>query len=300
MSPGRLPQRRLPLASSHRSDRARSRRIAANILLDNGQQAIRQRNPLVIDDEQTNLEELSDRGGSHAGVELLGPVSNALRHRHLDPDDARLILLTRLADVPLRRLATDSGRRPETMRRWRRAAEARVGAAAHSFSLALADLLHSTVSRPLRLAHQLDAAIDEVEDLEPRRAEPLRRTSFDHPAVGTARLLAGQPPRRIRMVLSWLRRGAQPATLDQTKAARDAVVAVSLACAGREGCLPRRWQRSCSVGCGASGPLGAWAPAVSHRSALTPGSKPKVFLSGRTIQPITSAGHPPPPWRHRL
>jgi hypothetical protein len=239
MSPGRLPQRRLPLASSHRSDRARSRRIAANILLDNGQQAIRQRNPLVIDDEQTNLEELSDRGGSHAGVELLGPVSNALRHRHLDPDDARLILLTRLADVPLRRLATDSGRRPETMRRWRRAAEARVGAAAHSFSLALADLLHSTVSRPLRLAHQLDAAIDEVEDLEPRRAEPLRRTSFDHPAVGTARLLAGQPPRRIRMVLSWLRRGAQPATLDQTKAARDAVVAVSLACAGREGCLPR-------------------------------------------------------------
>ncbi len=71
------------------------------------------------------------------------------------------------------------------------------------------------------------------------RAVPLRRRILTRLAVGIARLLATQSPRRIRTVLSWLRRGAQPATFDQAKATRDTVVAVSLACAGREGCLPR-------------------------------------------------------------
>jgi hypothetical protein len=57
--------------------------------------------------------------------------------------------------------------------------------------------------------------------------------------VGAARLLATQSPQRIRAVLGWLRRGARPATFEQAKAARDAVVAVSLVCAVREGCVPR-------------------------------------------------------------
>lgn len=71
------------------------------------------------------------------------------------------------------------------------------------------------------------------------RAVPLRHRIPTRLAVGAARLLARQSPRRIRKVLTWLRRGAQPATFAQAKAARDAVAAVSLACAGREGCLPR-------------------------------------------------------------
>ncbi len=71
------------------------------------------------------------------------------------------------------------------------------------------------------------------------RAVPLRRRILTRLAVGVARLLATQSPRRIRTILSWLRRGAQLATFDQAKATRDSVVAVSLACAGREGCLPR-------------------------------------------------------------
>jgi hypothetical protein len=58
-------------------------------------------------------------------------------------------------------------------------------------------------------------------------------------AVGAARMLATRPPRQIRRMLGWLHRGTRPATFEQTKAARDAVVAVSLACAGREGCLAR-------------------------------------------------------------
>lgn len=71
------------------------------------------------------------------------------------------------------------------------------------------------------------------------RSVPLRRRILARLVVGAARLLATQSPRRIRTVLGWLRRRAQPATFDQAKAARDTVVAVSLACAGREGCLPR-------------------------------------------------------------
>jgi hypothetical protein len=71
------------------------------------------------------------------------------------------------------------------------------------------------------------------------RAVPLPRRIVTYLAVGGARLLAAQSPRRIRAVLGWLRRGATPATFDQAKAARDAVVAVSLVCAAREGCVAR-------------------------------------------------------------
>lgn len=58
-------------------------------------------------------------------------------------------------------------------------------------------------------------------------------------AVGVARLLATRSPREIRLVLSMLRRGTRPATVEHARAVRDRVVTVSLACAGREGCLPR-------------------------------------------------------------
>ena len=68
---------------------------------------------------------------------------------------------------------------------------------------------------------------------------PLPRRMQARLAVGVAHLLATQSPRRIRGVLGWLRKGATPATVEQAKAGRDTVVAVSLTCAAREGCLPR-------------------------------------------------------------
>jgi Transglutaminase-like superfamily len=71
------------------------------------------------------------------------------------------------------------------------------------------------------------------------RSVPLVRRTLARLAVGAARLLATQSPRRIRTLLGWLRQGARPATFEQAKAARDAVVAVSLVCAAREGCVPR-------------------------------------------------------------
>ncbi|MFJ8648455.1 lasso peptide biosynthesis B2 protein [Streptomyces sp. NPDC093546] len=51
--------------------------------------------------------------------------------------------------------------------------------------------------------------------------------------------LALLPPRRVRAVLGVVRRGARPATTAQAGAARDALCAVSLRCAGPRGCLPR-------------------------------------------------------------
>jgi Transglutaminase-like superfamily len=71
------------------------------------------------------------------------------------------------------------------------------------------------------------------------RSVPLPRRIITYFGVGAARLLATQPPRRIRTVLGWLRRGARPATFEQAKQVRGDVVAVSLHCAAREGCVAR-------------------------------------------------------------
>ena len=102
------------------------------------------------------------------------------------------------------------------------------------------------------------------------RSVPLPRRLLARVAVGAARLLATQSPRRIRTVLGFLRRGAEPATFDQARAARDAVTAVSLTCAAREGCVARslatillcrlrgRWATWC-VGARRVPPFGAHA-----------------------------------------
>jgi hypothetical protein len=71
------------------------------------------------------------------------------------------------------------------------------------------------------------------------RSVPLPQRIVTYLAVGAARLLATQSPKRIRTVLGWLRWGTRPATVKQAEAARDAVVAVSLHCAAREGCVVR-------------------------------------------------------------
>ncbi|MGH4009146.1 MAG: lasso peptide biosynthesis B2 protein [Pseudonocardiaceae bacterium] len=57
--------------------------------------------------------------------------------------------------------------------------------------------------------------------------------------VAAARLLSTRSPQRILKVLTWLHRGTRPATYEEACNARQAVVSVSLACAGREGCLAR-------------------------------------------------------------
>ncbi|GGT76008.1 hypothetical protein GCM10010207_86210 [Streptomyces atratus] len=56
--------------------------------------------------------------------------------------------------------------------------------------------------------------------------------------VPVAGLLIRLSPRRLSQVLAWLQFGARPASHAQALAARDAVVAVSVRCAG-QGCLQR-------------------------------------------------------------
>jgi hypothetical protein len=73
---------------------------------------------------------------------------------------------------------------------------------------------------------------------QPRPHLPWRRRPAAWAAVAAAHILARQPPARIRSLLTIARRGARPATTAQAMAARDAVIAVSLSCAG-QGCLPR-------------------------------------------------------------
>ncbi|GCE01079.1 lasso peptide biosynthesis B2 protein [Embleya hyalina] len=74
--------------------------------------------------------------------------------------------------------------------------------------------------------------------LEAGRPLTRRRNVTARLAVGAARVVAALPPRGIRATLHLARTGATPATAAQAQAARDAVVAVSLRCAGR-GCLQR-------------------------------------------------------------
>ncbi|MGW2185544.1 lasso peptide biosynthesis B2 protein [Streptomyces sp. NPDC001719] len=73
---------------------------------------------------------------------------------------------------------------------------------------------------------------------DPSSVPPRQRVTV-HLAVFAARLLALLPPRRIRTALTWLRRGARPATYREAGEARQAVVATSLAAAGARSCVVR-------------------------------------------------------------
>ncbi len=77
--------------------------------------------------------------------------------------------------------------------------------------------------------------------------------------MAAARVLAGLRPVRLRAVLEWVRRGAVPATVEQAAAARRAVVAVSLRCAGQS-CLQR--SIAAALCCRARGCWPTWSTGV--------------------------------------
>ncbi len=95
--------------------------------------------------------------------------------------------------------------------------------------------------------------------LEHQRRLPAHRRVLPLLAVGAARLLATLRPRRLRSVLELARRGALPATPAQAHAARQAVVAVSLRCAG-QGCLQR--SIAAALYCRAHGSWPTWCTGV--------------------------------------
>ena len=91
-------------------------------------------------------------------------------------------------------------------------------------------------------------------------AVPLPARLLAYAVIGVARVLATRSPARIRAVLGVVRHGARPATYEQAKAARDTVVAVSLTCAAREGCLPR--SLATALLCRLHGSWPAWSVGV--------------------------------------
>lgn len=91
-------------------------------------------------------------------------------------------------------------------------------------------------------------------------ALPVSRKVVARFAVGLAHLIARLSPRHIRTVMTLLRRGAAPATHVNAKAARDAVLAVSLACTGPQGCLPR--SLATALLCRMSGQWPVWCVGV--------------------------------------
>lgn len=95
--------------------------------------------------------------------------------------------------------------------------------------------------------------------LEQRTRLPVRHRALALLAVGAARPLAGLRPRRLRTVLELARRGARPATEQQALAARQAVVTVSLRCAG-QGCLQR--SIAAALYCRAHGSWPTWCTGV--------------------------------------
>ncbi|MEU9021428.1 lasso peptide biosynthesis B2 protein [Actinomadura sp. NPDC048394] len=95
--------------------------------------------------------------------------------------------------------------------------------------------------------------------LEPSVPLTRRRRAGARAAVGAARLIAALPPRRLRRVLAVLRRGARPATGEEALAARQAVVTVSVQCAG-QGCLQR--SLATALLCRAGGTWPDWCTGV--------------------------------------
>ena len=111
-----------------------------------------------------------------------------------------------------------------------------------------------------------------------------------------AALIAWQPPRRIRYILTWLRRGAKPSAYETASAMRAALVAVSLPCAGREGCLRRSlavvllcrargvWPTWC-VGARTLPPFAAHAWVEADGRPVDEDMAPDYFRALMTIEP---------------
>jgi hypothetical protein len=95
--------------------------------------------------------------------------------------------------------------------------------------------------------------------LERQHRLPPHRRVLPLLAVGAARLLATLRPRQLRAVLELARRGARPATAQQAHTARQAVVSVSLRCAGN-GCLQR--SIAATLYCRAHGTWPTWCTGV--------------------------------------
>ena len=114
----------------------RPARVAANLLQDTRQtlwrDGCRERRLRLVSEALIDgmHERLTDHQANPSATdELLELVCDAVREAQIPPQDARLILLTRVLDVPVEEQARETGRKAQTIRKRRRTAEARLAAA---------------------------------------------------------------------------------------------------------------------------------------------------------------------------
>ncbi|MGW0808625.1 lasso peptide biosynthesis B2 protein [Nonomuraea sp. NPDC002799] len=119
------------------------------------------------------------------------------------------------------------------------------------------------------------------------RAGPLSRRLAVRCAVGLARLLARRSPAGIRSVLRRLSRGARPASHAEAESALQAVLAVSLRCAGGEACLPR--SLAVVLLCRLRGTSATWCAGVRVRPPF--GSHAWIEAEGRPVGETTGPGY---------
>ncbi|MEV5507298.1 lasso peptide biosynthesis B2 protein [Streptomyces orinoci] len=106
-------------------------------------------------------------------------------------------------------------------------------------------------------------------------------------AVAVANRLARRPPAEIKAVLTRLRKGARPARYAEARAAREAVVAVSLRCASDQGCLPR--SLATVLLCRVRGSWPEWTVGVRARPPF--GAHAWVEAEGRMVEEDADASY---------
>lgn len=121
--------------------------------------------------------------------------------------------------------------------------------------------------------------------LEYRHRLPAHHHALALLAVGAARLLVTLRPYQLRRVLELARRGARPATVEQAQTARQAVVAVSLRCAG-QGCLHR--SIAAALYCRSRGSWPTWCTGVRTSPFL---AHAWIEVDGQPIGELYPAGY---------
>ncbi|WP_370934122.1 lasso peptide biosynthesis B2 protein [Amycolatopsis sp. cg13] len=114
---------------------------------------------------------------------------------------------------------------------------------------------------------------------------PLHRKILPLLAVGLSTLLNALSPKHLCAILTFVRRGARPATFEEARTARRSVVAISLRCAG-DGCLLR--SVATALLCRAHGTWPTWCTGVRTQPFS---AHAWVEADGRAVDEIHPPGH---------
>ncbi|QIM16022.1 lasso peptide biosynthesis B2 protein [Leucobacter insecticola] len=119
----------------------------------------------------------------------------------------------------------------------------------------------------------------EVTISQPKSPMSVLRRIKVRTAIGVAFLLCKLKPRRIIWFLKLLNTSRKPSSLDDAKQARAQVIALSVRCAHREGCVPR--SIAVALLCRAEGGFADWC--VGVRTTAPFGAHAWVEVNGHPV-----------------